>query len=88
MYVQYKVNVSENHLTISSKSFVKGDGSSGDIIALQGARGPSGARGLNGVLVIKDPSEAEVQLEKVVLKDPGKIGKMGPVGSRWNWIMW
>ena len=26
--------------------FVKGDGSSGDIVALQGDRGPSGARGL------------------------------------------
>ena len=44
---------SNRHLatdTISSKLvyFVKGDGCSGAIVALQGDRGPSGARGLKG----------------------------------------
>ena len=45
------MEVSDRHLatdTISSKLvyFVKGDGGGGDIVALQGDRGPSGARGL------------------------------------------
>ena len=47
------MEVCDRHLatdTISSKLvyFVKDDGSSGDIVALQGDRGPSGAMGLKG----------------------------------------
>ena len=60
--------------TISSKLayFVKGDGSSGDIVALQG---PSGARCLKGDSAGKGGVEGPDG-------PPGKIGKMGPVGSR------
>ena len=56
--------------TISSKLVyvVNGDRDSG--VALQGDRGPSGARGLKGVLVTKEPLEVEVQMESVALNDP------------------
>ena len=61
--------------TISSKLvyFVKGDGSSG--VALQGDRGSSGTRGLEGDSgdKVKDPLEGEVKLENVALKVPKVI---------------
>ena len=67
------MEVGDRYLTtdiINSKLvyFVKGDGSSGDIVALQGDRGPSGARGLKGDSGDKGP--LEVQLESVALMDP------------------
>ena len=53
--------------TISSKLiyFVKASGG-GDMFALLGDRGPTGAK----IPVIVDPPEVEVQLESVMLKEP------------------
>ena len=44
--------------------FVKGDGSSGDIFALQGDRGCSGARGLKGDSGDKGPAGSRCPTEK------------------------
>ena len=66
--------------TISSKLvyFVKG--------ALQGDRRPSGARGLNGDSGDKGPVRSRGTAEKRVVEGPegppGKIVKIGPVGSK------
>ena len=74
--------------TISSKLvyFVKGDGCSGDIVALQGDRGPSGARGLKGGSGDKETAGIRGPTGKQGMEEPegppGKIGKMGSVGSR------
>ena len=75
--------------TISSKLayFVAmGDGSSGDIVAMQGDIRRSGARGLKGVSGDKGPAGSRGPTGKRGIEGPegppGKIGKMGPVGSR------
>ena len=66
--------------------FVKGDGSSGDIVGLHGDRRPSGARGLKGDSGDKEPAGSRGPTRKRGVEGPegppGKIGKMGPVGSR------
>ena len=75
--------------TISSKQiyFVKGDdGGGGDIVALQGDRGPSEARGLKGDSGDRGHAGSRGQTGKCGAEGlegpPGKIGKMGPVGAR------
>ena len=63
--------------------FVKDDVSSGDIVALQGNRGPSGARGLKGAFGDKGPVGIRGPTRKRGVEEPegppGEIGKMGPV---------
>ena len=84
------MEVSNRHIatdTISSKViyFVKGDGG-GDIVALQGDKGPAGARGLKGDSGDRGPTGSRVPIGKRGAEGPegppGKIGKMGPVGAR------
>ena len=71
--------------TVSSKLIylVKGDGGSG--VALQGYRGPSGARCLKGDSGDEGPVGSRGPTGKRGAEEPegppGKIGKMGPVGS-------
>ena len=66
--------------------FVKGDGGGGDTVALQGYRGPAGARGLNGDSRDREPAGSRRLTGKRGAEGPegppGKIGKMGPVGAR------
>ena len=52
------MEVGDRYLTtdILNSKLVKGDGRSGDIVALQGDRGPSGARGLKGDSGDKGPA--------------------------------
>ena len=67
--------------------FVKsGDGGGGDIVALHGDRGPSGARGLKGDSGDRGPAVSRGPTGKRGVQGPGgptgNIGKMGPVGVR------
>ena len=66
--------------------FVKGDGSNGDIVVLQGDRGLSGARDLKGDSGYRGPSGSRGPTEQRGVEGsggpPGKIGKMGPVRAR------
>ena len=79
-------NRSHTEDTKSSKLiyFVKGDW--GIDIALQGDRGPSGARGLKGDFGYKGPVGNRGSTGKCGVEGskgpPGKIDKMGPVGSK------
>ena len=71
--------------------FVKGDGSSG--VALQGDRGPSGARGLKGNSGDKGPVGSRGPTGKRGVEGPeGPPGKIGTNGTcwkqRWNWSTW
>ena len=85
------MEVGDRHLetdTIDSKLvyFVKDDGGGGDIVTLQGDRGPAGARGLNGDSGNRGPAVSRGPTGKRGAEGPegppGKIGKMGPVGAR------
>ena len=51
--------------------FVKGDGSSGDIVVLQGDRGPSGARGLKGDSGDNGPAGSRGPTGKRGVEGPG-----------------
>ena len=53
--------------------FVKDDGSSDDIVALQGDRGPSEARGLKGDSGNKGPAGSRGPTGGVALKDPNVL---------------
>ena len=84
------MEVGDRHLetdTINSKLvyFVKDDGGGGDIVALQGDRGPAGARGLNGDSGDRGPAGSRGPTGMRGAEGPegptGQIGKMGPVGA-------
>ena len=53
--------------------FVNGDGSSGDIVSLQGDRGPAGAKCLKGDSGDKGPAGSRGPMENVALKEPKVI---------------
>ena len=84
------MEVSNRHIatdTVSSKLiyFVKSDGGCGDIVALQGDRGPAGVRGLKGDSSDRGPVGSRgptgnrgAERPEV---PPGKIGNTGPVGG-------
>ena len=67
--------------------FVMGDdGGGGDMFALHGDSGPSGAKGLKGDSGDRGPAGSRAPTGKRGNEGPGgppgKIGKMGPVGAR------
>ena len=83
LYLAHRIN---SKLVYFAKSDVSGG------VALQGDRGPSGARCLKGDSGDKDPLEVEVHLESVVLKDLKvlleRLVKWACWMQRWNWSMW